>query len=34
MKQFATQPEAQRSETFQLAAKEVGLPAAIIEKDF
>jgi hypothetical protein len=34
MKHFATQPEAQRTETFLLAAKEVGLPAAIVEKDF
>jgi hypothetical protein len=31
---FATIPEAQRREIFLLAAKEVGLPAAIVEKDF
>lgn len=34
MKTFATSPDGEKRETFLLAAKEVGLPPAIVEKDF
>lgn len=34
MKSFATLRELERRETFLTAAKELGLPPAIVEKDF